>query len=222
MSTERDAYEVLQVQPKAHAVVVHAAYRALAAIYHPDHDGSNASNRKMAELNDAYAKVRTPERRELYDRVASGEPGRQSPSSRHTLALAQTRPRRRTAAEYSISVATRAGAFCRSLARTPTTCAGSLATHQAYASVGRSSASFVSPARLNPSAGRARRWGGCVGWPSNRTRDSTGVASRSFSPPAELAYRSLCRPGGLPRGQSTVRAAARGQAAAPAALVLPL
>jgi curved DNA-binding protein CbpA len=68
MSMERDAYEVLQVQPEAHALVVHAAYRALAALYHPDRDGSAASNRKMAELNDAYAKVRTPERRELYDK----------------------------------------------------------------------------------------------------------------------------------------------------------
>lgn len=36
-------------------VVVQAAYRALAALYHPDSDQSAASTRRMAELNDAYA-----------------------------------------------------------------------------------------------------------------------------------------------------------------------
>ncbi|MDP9271420.1 MAG: hypothetical protein M3P14_10700 [Chloroflexota bacterium] len=32
-----------------------AAYRVLAALYHPDRNGSAASTRRMAELNDAYA-----------------------------------------------------------------------------------------------------------------------------------------------------------------------
>ena len=65
---ERDAYEVLQVHPKAHFVVIQAAYRVLAALYHPDRDDSEAATRRMAELNIAYAKVRTVDRRELYDR----------------------------------------------------------------------------------------------------------------------------------------------------------
>jgi curved DNA-binding protein CbpA len=66
---ERDAYEVLQVNPRAHEVVIRAAYRALAALYHPDRDGSQASQRLMAELNAAFALVRTNERREVYDRL---------------------------------------------------------------------------------------------------------------------------------------------------------
>jgi curved DNA-binding protein CbpA len=66
---ERDAYEVLQVHPRAHEVVIRAAYRALAALYHPDRNGSQASQRQMAELNAAWALVRTPDLREVYDRL---------------------------------------------------------------------------------------------------------------------------------------------------------
>jgi curved DNA-binding protein CbpA len=64
---DRDAYEVLQVHPNAHHLVIQAAYRVLAALYHPDRDDSAASTHRMAELNVAYAKVRTVERRTLYD-----------------------------------------------------------------------------------------------------------------------------------------------------------
>ncbi|HEY7463035.1 MAG TPA: DnaJ domain-containing protein [Candidatus Limnocylindria bacterium] len=67
--TDRDAYEVLEVHPRAHQQVIRAAYRALAAIYHPDGGQSSAADeRRMAELNAAYARVRTPDLRELYDR----------------------------------------------------------------------------------------------------------------------------------------------------------
>jgi curved DNA-binding protein CbpA len=65
---ERDAYKVLQVDPEATDVVIQAAYRALARRYHPDHGESQASTRRMAELNDAYSKVRSADRRALYDR----------------------------------------------------------------------------------------------------------------------------------------------------------
>jgi curved DNA-binding protein CbpA len=67
MAIERDAYEVLQVHPRAHPLVVEAAYLVLASIYHPDNDEAQASPQLMAELDDAYAAVRTPERRALYD-----------------------------------------------------------------------------------------------------------------------------------------------------------
>ena len=66
---ERDAYEVLQVHPRANEVVIRAAYRALAALYHPDRDGSQASQRHMAELNAAWALVRTADLRKVYDRL---------------------------------------------------------------------------------------------------------------------------------------------------------
>ena len=59
----RDAYEILQVRPDASQVVIRAAFRALAAQYHPDSDGSAGSDRRMAELNDEYAQLRTEDRR---------------------------------------------------------------------------------------------------------------------------------------------------------------
>ena len=67
MELDRDAYEILQVSPKAHADVIRAAYRALAHLYHPDRDGSQKSMRRMAELNAAYSELRTEDRRKAYD-----------------------------------------------------------------------------------------------------------------------------------------------------------
>jgi curved DNA-binding protein CbpA len=68
MSIDRDAYEILQVHPRAHQQVIQAAYRVLAALYHPDGEASSADTRRMAELNAAYAKVRTHDLRQGYDR----------------------------------------------------------------------------------------------------------------------------------------------------------
>jgi len=68
MTLTRDAYEVLEVHPRAHQEVIQAAFRALAALYHPDRDASDANTRRMAELNAAYARIRTVDLRELYDR----------------------------------------------------------------------------------------------------------------------------------------------------------
>jgi len=65
---DRDAYDVIGVARHAQQVVIVAAYRALAALYHPDANSSSSATRRMAELNDAFAKLRTPDRRELYDR----------------------------------------------------------------------------------------------------------------------------------------------------------
>lgn len=68
MTVERDAYEVLQVHPAAEQQVIQAAYRVLAALYHPDGGSSSANARRMAELNAAYGKIRTHELRQAYDR----------------------------------------------------------------------------------------------------------------------------------------------------------
>jgi molecular chaperone DnaJ len=65
----RDAYEVLEVRPDASQVVINAAFRALAAVHHPD--ASGGSSRRMAELNAAYAQVRTADLRQAYDKLRS-------------------------------------------------------------------------------------------------------------------------------------------------------
>ena len=64
----RDTYEVLQVRPEAHQLVIRAAYRALAGLYHPDLDSENTVG-PIAELNDAYAKIRTADLRQVYDQL---------------------------------------------------------------------------------------------------------------------------------------------------------
>ncbi len=54
-----DAYRVLQVAPDCEDEVIHGAYRALALKYHPDRDATQYASRRMADLNQAYALVRT-------------------------------------------------------------------------------------------------------------------------------------------------------------------
>lgn len=63
-----DPYRVLQVLPDADQAVVQAAFRALAMKYHPDRDSSAAAARRMIDLNEAYALVRSAEKRAAFDR----------------------------------------------------------------------------------------------------------------------------------------------------------
>lgn len=62
---EDDAYRILQIDPRAETFVLEAAYRALARHYHPD--GSSPDVARMVAINRAYAMVRRPEDRKLYD-----------------------------------------------------------------------------------------------------------------------------------------------------------
>jgi curved DNA-binding protein CbpA len=62
---EIDAYRILQIDPRAETFVLAAAYRALARQYHPD--GVTPDISRMAEINRAYALVRTPDDRRRYD-----------------------------------------------------------------------------------------------------------------------------------------------------------
>lgn len=65
MTEPDDAYRVLQVDPDADAVVIAAAFRALARRYHPDGDAPDAG--RMAAINRAYGLVRDPVARRRYD-----------------------------------------------------------------------------------------------------------------------------------------------------------
>lgn len=64
--TDPDVYRVLQVDPAAETLVLDASFRALARRYHPD--GEAPDTARMAVLNRAYALVRSPELRGVYDR----------------------------------------------------------------------------------------------------------------------------------------------------------
>jgi curved DNA-binding protein CbpA len=71
---EVDPYRVLQVVPSAEQEVIHAAYRALALKYHPDRDRSGRAQRRMLELNAAYALVRSEEARAAWERSLHPQP----------------------------------------------------------------------------------------------------------------------------------------------------
>ena len=93
MDSLPDAYVVLQIHPEAEPSVLDAALRALARQYHPD--GSMPDATRMAEINRAYAMVRTPELRSEYDRHRAADGARSRATGPHAGAIGCTRTRRR-------------------------------------------------------------------------------------------------------------------------------
>src|SRR4051794_22869065 len=69
MTEARDYYQVLQVDPSAEPDVIHAAYRRLAAKYHPDVNASPEAAVRMTEINAAYGVLKDPDQRAEYDRA---------------------------------------------------------------------------------------------------------------------------------------------------------
>src|SRR5215475_487776 len=68
-----DAYEILQLSPKAHPVMVTRAFRILAAMYHPDNE--HTGNRTVFEsVVEAYRLLSDPVRRAAYDRERIAPP----------------------------------------------------------------------------------------------------------------------------------------------------
>lgn len=66
-----DYYEVLQVSPRAHPVIVTKAYRLLAAFYHPD-NRDTGDEARFKEVVDAHRALSDPVRRAAYDRERFG------------------------------------------------------------------------------------------------------------------------------------------------------
>jgi curved DNA-binding protein CbpA len=62
-----DLYGVLNVDASADSATLRVAYRALAAVWHPDHAGGDGEPR-MRELNAAWEVLGHPQRRAAYDR----------------------------------------------------------------------------------------------------------------------------------------------------------
>jgi curved DNA-binding protein CbpA len=76
---DRDAYSILHVLPTAPDNVIHAAFRALARTYHPD--GERPDPVRMAQINHAFASIRSPELRRAYDSSARWRPVGPGPAS---------------------------------------------------------------------------------------------------------------------------------------------
>jgi curved DNA-binding protein CbpA len=68
MQSERDYYEVLGIVPDASAGEIKEAYHRRAFQYHPDRNRkSEEANKKMQEINEAYAILSDPIKRREYD-----------------------------------------------------------------------------------------------------------------------------------------------------------
>ncbi len=64
---KRDYYEVLGISKSASADEIKKAYRKLALEWHPDRNKSPNANEKFKEINEAYAVVSDPKKKETYD-----------------------------------------------------------------------------------------------------------------------------------------------------------
>jgi DnaJ-class molecular chaperone len=77
-----DYYRILRVDPQAEPEVINAAYRKLAAMYHPDVDSSPDAQSRMVEINQAYGVLRDPESRAAYDRARGLATARRAQAAR--------------------------------------------------------------------------------------------------------------------------------------------
>jgi len=77
-SERTDLYRVLQVDPSANPLVIQAAYRALAQIFHPDVSGDSD---EMKRINAAWEILRDPRRRRQYDIERAGRHAPQAPGA---------------------------------------------------------------------------------------------------------------------------------------------
>ena len=72
----RDYYQTLGVARDTPADAIKKAYRGLARKYHPDVSKEADAEKRMKEVNEAYAVLSDPEKRAAYDKVGSGyQPG---------------------------------------------------------------------------------------------------------------------------------------------------
>jgi molecular chaperone DnaJ len=77
MATKRDFYEVLGVSKSASSAELKVAYRKLALEWHPDRNKAANANEKFKEINEAYAVLSDPKKKETYDQFghAAFSPG---------------------------------------------------------------------------------------------------------------------------------------------------
>lgn len=69
-----DFYKILQVDPSAEQEVIEAAYKRLAAKYHPDVNKSADAQTRMQEINRAYQVLSKEESRRQYDLTSESQP----------------------------------------------------------------------------------------------------------------------------------------------------
>ena len=71
---QQDFYEVLQVSPRAHPIIINKAFRLLAALYHPDNK-QTGDEEAFKQVAAAYRTLSDPLNRAAYDREKFGFSG---------------------------------------------------------------------------------------------------------------------------------------------------
>ena len=79
MPTQLDFYGILQVHPRAEKEVIDAAYRKLAAKYHPDVSQVSDAVERMKQINTAYEVLSDPVKRATYDAARGVAPSPDTP-----------------------------------------------------------------------------------------------------------------------------------------------
>ena len=74
MAEKRDYYEVLGVDKSAGEKDLKNAFRSLARKYHPDRSTDDDAEEKFKEIQEAYAILSDPEKRQMYDRYGHNGP----------------------------------------------------------------------------------------------------------------------------------------------------
>lgn len=77
MATKRDYYDILSVSKSSSLDEIKKAYRKLALEWHPDRNKAAGANEKFKEINEAYAVISDPKKKETYDQfgAAAFQPG---------------------------------------------------------------------------------------------------------------------------------------------------
>ena len=70
---DKDYYGILGVTSSAEMVVIKAAYKALAGIYHPDRNPSQSAKEKMQVINEAWDVLSNPDKKKKYDEAFTGK-----------------------------------------------------------------------------------------------------------------------------------------------------
>lgn len=81
-STDTDHYQTLGLARHAEAVVVKAAYRALASLYHPDRNPAPDAIERIQRINAAHEVLSDAVARRAYDATLAGEPPPPAPRTR--------------------------------------------------------------------------------------------------------------------------------------------
>jgi molecular chaperone DnaJ len=70
-----DPYKILDIDTSATLAEVKQAYRQLAKQFHPDSQHERANHEQITQVNAAYALLKDPKRRQVYDRNRTGSHG---------------------------------------------------------------------------------------------------------------------------------------------------